>query len=373
MKGALTRQANLLLGADVLDLRRPAAAATRSPPRRARRGLATTPALKFNSMVQRAQRRVPAAARCSPTSRRSAPGYPLRGAIAARRSGQRRTARRPTAFPRAAKPGPTRGSRQRLGVKRRRFASPSARRRSRSARSCSRSPRSRAASSRSGRGCSSTSTTSRRPTCCSRAIAPTYRLLVADAPSARRARSAYLAWLQQRAEARPADGERARPAARGAADARARGAVPRPRGAGRGDPRRGRGRARRVALPAPPSRHRGDAALLRRVAAAQRSRCSSLQFVVLGVVASAAGVVLALAGQQLLVALLASHRRRPSCRRRRWLPGVAAFGTGMLLLFGFALPPLIALAERAAAARAAPRPAAAAAGRRRSPTCSARR
>src|SRR5512138_533859 len=53
VKTALTRQANLLLGADVLvtgDRSLPPAFAAEAQ----RRGLATTPALKFNSMVQRA-------------------------------------------------------------------------------------------------------------------------------------------------------------------------------------------------------------------------------------------------------------------------------------------------------------------------------
>ena len=48
-------------------------------------------------------------------------------------------------------------------------------------------------------------------------------------------------------------------------------------------------------------------------------------------------------GQQLLVALLASiapaELPPPGV-----VPAIAAFGTGVLLLFGFALPPLIALA-----------------------------
>jgi putative ABC transport system permease protein len=69
-----------------------------------------------------------------------------------------------------------------------------------------------------------------------------------------------------------------------------------------------------------------------------------LQFAALGIVASVAGIALALAGQSLLVALLASvaptELPPPSV-----LPAITAFGTGVLLLFGFALPPLIALAS----------------------------
>ncbi|MFO1325080.1 MAG: FtsX-like permease family protein [Burkholderiales bacterium] len=68
-----------------------------------------------------------------------------------------------------------------------------------------------------------------------------------------------------------------------------------------------------------------------------------VQFAALGVVACAIGIVVALAGQALLMSLLASvvatELPPPS-----WLPGLTSFATGMLLLFGFALPPLIALA-----------------------------
>jgi len=69
-----------------------------------------------------------------------------------------------------------------------------------------------------------------------------------------------------------------------------------------------------------------------------------VQFVVLGLAASAVGVVLALAGQQVLVALLGSvvATDLPS---PAWTPGMAAFCAGLLLLLGFALPPLIALAH----------------------------
>lgn len=69
-----------------------------------------------------------------------------------------------------------------------------------------------------------------------------------------------------------------------------------------------------------------------------------LQFVVLGVIACAIGVAVALGGQQLLVGLLGSvvagELPPPS-----WIPGATSFATGMLLLFGFAVPPLVALAQ----------------------------
>ncbi len=70
----------------------------------------------------------------------------------------------------------------------------------------------------------------------------------------------------------------------------------------------------------------------------------SIQLLVLGVVASAAGLALALAGQQVLVSLLASVVAT-DLPPPAWAPGVAAFCAGLLLLFGFALPPLVALAR----------------------------
>ena len=59
--------------------------------------------------------------------------------------------------------------------------------------------------------------------------------------------------------------------------------------------------------------------------------------------ASAAGVVLALGGQQLLVMLLGSLTTA-DLPLPGVVPALGAFGTGLLLLFGFALPPLVALA-----------------------------
>ena len=287
----------------------------------------------------------PRRARCSPTSRRSAPGYPLRGAIMLVDRGESRRARRARAFRRAARRGPTRASRR-------------------------------------GSACKPGDTLAvgdatltvgaivqQEPEVASGLLAlgprllinlddvpatnllqpgnrATYRLLVADLVGARRARSAISTWLQRRVEARPADGERARSAARSAADARARREVPRPRGAGRGDARRGRGRARRVALPAPPSRRRGDAALLRRAAAADARavrRCSSSCWASL---ASVAGI----AARARAASSCSSRCSASVAAGRAAAAGVAArrrrrSATGVLLLFGFALPPLIALAN----------------------------
>ena len=95
-----------------------------------------------------------------------------------------------------------------------------------------------------------------------------------------------------------------------------------PRRAGRGAARGGRGRARGVALSAPPSRCRGDVALLRRAAVRRRSRCSSSQFLVLGVArVRASGVVVALGGP---ADAGRDARRRCSAARLpppTWVPG----------------------------------------------------
>ncbi len=69
-----------------------------------------------------------------------------------------------------------------------------------------------------------------------------------------------------------------------------------------------------------------------------------VQFLVLGLVACAIGVVVALAGQQLLLTLLASFVAT-ELPAPTVLPGVTSFATGILLLLGFALPPLLALAN----------------------------
>jgi len=68
------------------------------------------------------------------------------------------------------------------------------------------------------------------------------------------------------------------------------------------------------------------------------------QFVALGALACIAGLVVALAGQQLLVMLL-SAAFAGALPPPTAAPGLAAFVTGILLLLGFALPPLVALAK----------------------------
>jgi putative ABC transport system permease protein len=69
-----------------------------------------------------------------------------------------------------------------------------------------------------------------------------------------------------------------------------------------------------------------------------------LQFALLGILASTAGVAIALVGQSLLAYLLGTLFAGALPAPGAW-PGVTAFATGIALLFGFALPPLVALAR----------------------------
>ena len=92
-------------------------------------------------------------------------------------------------------------------------------------------------------------------------------------------------------------------------------------------------------------RHLDTAAMLR-CFGASRARTLALfvlQFAIVGLVASAVGLLVALAGQQLLVVLLGSIAAG-DLPAPGVMPALAAFATGILLLLGFALPPLIALA-----------------------------
>ena len=93
-------------------------------------------------------------------------------------------------------------------------------------------------------------------------------------------------------------------------------------------------------------RHLDAAAMLRTLGAPVRRTLALfvIQFATLGVCASALGVVGALAGQQLLAALL-SGAFVESLPAPSPMPAATAFATGLLLLFGFALPPLVALAN----------------------------
>ncbi len=89
-----------------------------------------------------------------------------------------------------------------------------------------------------------------------------------------------------------------------------------------------------------------DAAAMMRCFGASRRRTLALfvlQFLVLGAVAGTIGIVVALFGAQLLTYFLGSI----TAADLPWpgiMPALVAFGTGVLLLFGFALPPLAALA-----------------------------
>lgn len=93
-------------------------------------------------------------------------------------------------------------------------------------------------------------------------------------------------------------------------------------------------------------RHLDAAAMLRCLGAPVRQTLALffVQFIVLGVLASAVGVAVALGGQELLVATLASMMDS-GLPPPTLPPAVAAFFTGLLLLIGFALPPLVALAS----------------------------
>ena len=93
-------------------------------------------------------------------------------------------------------------------------------------------------------------------------------------------------------------------------------------------------------------RHIDAAAMFRCFGAAVATTLAlfAIQFAALGIMASAIGVAAALVGQQLLAAMLSSAFVEtlpwPS-----WAPAASAFATGIVLLFGFALPPLVALAN----------------------------
>ena len=93
-------------------------------------------------------------------------------------------------------------------------------------------------------------------------------------------------------------------------------------------------------------RHLDAAAMMRCLGAPQGQTLSlfAMQFVLIGLGASVAGILIALAGQQLLVvflgALIRSELPSPG-----WTPALGATLTALALLFGFALPPLIALSR----------------------------
>ena len=93
-------------------------------------------------------------------------------------------------------------------------------------------------------------------------------------------------------------------------------------------------------------RHLDAAAMMRCLGAPSRQTLAlfTLQFIVLGLGASAIGVLIALAGQQLLVSLLGALIRA-ELPPPGFAPAGAATLAALALLFGFALPPLVALAR----------------------------
>jgi putative ABC transport system permease protein len=93
-------------------------------------------------------------------------------------------------------------------------------------------------------------------------------------------------------------------------------------------------------------RHLDAAAMMRCFGAPQGQTLALfvVQFFALGLGASVVGTLFALGGQQLLVALLGAmiHADLPP---PGWLPAAASIVTGLVLLLGFALPPLVALSR----------------------------
>lgn len=95
-------------------------------------------------------------------------------------------------------------------------------------------------------------------------------------------------------------------------------------------------------------RHLDTAAILKCHGASRRHTLAlfMIQFLLAGVGACVVGVIVALAGQQLLVVVLrsitATELPLPAIA-----PGASAFAIGLLMLFGFALPPLFTLASAA--------------------------
>ena len=92
-------------------------------------------------------------------------------------------------------------------------------------------------------------------------------------------------------------------------------------------------------------RHLDTAAILKCLGASRQRTLAlfTMQFVLIGVVSSMAGVVIALAGQQLLVVVLHSIAAA-DLPLPGFAPGITAFAIGLLMLLGFALPPLVTLA-----------------------------
>ena len=338
VKGALRQQANLLLGADVLisaDRALPDTFANEA----LRRGLAATPALKFNSMVQRAGADAGGLGAVLADVKAVASGYPLRGAIMLVDDSDERGVRA-AGIPQRGEAWPDARLAARLGVK-------------------------RGDSLAVGDATLKvTAIVQQEPEVASGilAIAPrllvnlddvpatnlmqpgnraVYRLLVADL-SKRHALDPYLDWLQRMLQPgqKMENVRDLRPEVRQTLE--------------RAEKFLGLSALVAVILAAVAvalaasrylRRHLDAAAMLRCFGASRRRTLTLfvLQFGAMGLAASAAGIVVALGGQQLLVMLLASITAT-ELPAPGVLPALTGFGTGVLLLFGFALPPLIALA-----------------------------
>jgi len=339
VKGALAQQANLLLGADALisgDRPLPDAYAAEAR----KRALASTPVLKFNSMVQRGGGDAAAGGAVLADVKAVAPGYPLRGAIMLVDAGSAGGVRAQGIPPRG-EAWPDARLAARLGV---------------------------ATGDRIAVGDAVLAVgaiVQQEPEVASGllAIGPrlllnlddvpatnllqpgnraVWRLLVADT-AGRGTLDPYLGWLQP--ELKP--GQRMenvrdlRPEVRQTLE--------------RAEKFLGLSALVAVILAAVAvalaasrylRRHLDTAAMLR-CFGASRNRTLALfvlQFGALGLAASAVGIAVALGGQQLLVLLLSSITAT-ELPAPGPLPAIAAFGTGVLLLFGFALPPLVALAS----------------------------
>ena len=341
VKGALARQANLLLGADVMiSGDRPLPPAFADDARA--RGLATTPVIRFNSMVQPNAQSGPDAAAVLTDVKAVGDGYPLRGAITLADPRTPQASRRPR-IPARGEVWPDVRLAQRLGLKvgdsvvgRRGHAHG---RRDRAGRTGSRRRDVRARA----RSCCSTSTTCPRRICCSPEIA---RRGVCWLPIAAAARTLdkYREALvtQLKAGQRVETVRDLRPEVRQTLD--------------RAEKFLGLAALVAVLLAAVAVALAASRYLRRHLDAAAMFRCFGarvvqtlalfvVQFAVIGVTASAVGVVLALAGQQVLVTLLGIGGRHRPAAAHVDAGRSSAFCAGLLLLFGFALPPLVALSH----------------------------
>src|SRR6516165_2272157 len=326
VKAALGQQANLLLGADVLiSADRPLSETYADEA--AKRGLAATPALKFNSMVQRAGADAGGSGAVLADVKAVASGYPLRGAILlvidADEHGERAAG-----IPKRGEAWPDARLAARLGVK-------------------------RGDSLAVGDAVLKlTAIVQQEPEVASGilAIAPrllvnlddvpatnlmqpgnraSYRLLVADL-STRHVLNPYLDWVQRTLQPgqKMENVRDLRPEVRQTLE--------------RAEKFLGLSALVAVILAAVAvalaasrylRRHLDAAAMLRCFGASRRRALALfvLQFGAMGLVASAGGIAVALAGQQLLVMLLASITAT-ELPAPGILPAISAFGTGVLLL-----------------------------------------